>query len=140
MQRCHVALCEVLHMDVVTHTGAIWGCEIMAVYVKMWSQPGRHLRQQRHQVVRCAQRGFPDQTAGMCAHGVEVAQHAYLPAVIGPAQRRQHVFAHQFAVAVGVSVAAWKVFGDGHTRRVTIDCGAARKNQGSAIGRPHGLQ
>ena len=73
LERSEVSFCQVLHVDVVTHAGAIWGGVVSAIDVQVRALACGYLRDIRHEVVRCAAWVFANQTAGMCACRIKIA-------------------------------------------------------------------
>ena len=70
---------EIDHVDIVAYAGAIGRRIIIAEHRQPLAPADRHLRNERHQVVRYAARILADQPAFMRADRVEVAQHANAP-------------------------------------------------------------
>ena len=101
IQNPHMGIGKIRYVDIVADTGTI-GRRIIST--KDFDTPALsqcRLQDQRNQV--CFRRMvFPDHTAGIGSGRIKIAQ-GYIPQAIGTAELGQHVFNHQFRLAVDIS-------------------------------------
>lgn len=77
-----MSLCQVNHMDVVTHAGAVRGIIIITEYVEIFKLSNSHLCNIRNQVVGDSLGIFSNQAAFMGTDGIEVTQKHHIPLII----------------------------------------------------------
>ena len=103
-----VAFCQIHHVDVIAHAGAVMGGPVAAEHLELIATADSDLGDEREEVVGDAQGVFSDATAGMGAHGVEVAEGCDAPRVGSAAvEIREHLFNSGFGKAVGVDRVGW---------------------------------
>ena len=98
--RRDVAVCQVHHVNVVAHAGAIFGWVVVAEYRQRFTTANRDLRDIRHQVVRNTLRIFPHIARRMRADRIEVAQQRNAPVRLRFLQVGQDLLNHQLAFTV----------------------------------------
>ena len=81
--RGYVTLCEVNHVDIIAHARAVGSIVIVAEHAHLFEFTYRNLCNVGREVVGYAAGVLADESAGMRAHGVEVAQEHHRPLVVG---------------------------------------------------------
>ena len=97
---------EIDDMDVIAHAGAVVGVVVVAENAQILELADGGLRDIGHEVIRYAPGILADETAGMSADGVEIAQQHYAPRGVSLYIVAQYLLAHKFCPAVGVGTAA----------------------------------
>ena len=115
-----MGLGQIHHMDVVADAGAVMGGVVVAEHPQAVPASGRHLRDEREQVVGDAEGVLADAAAGVGADGIEVAQAGHPPGVVA-AQGLQHLLHGQFRLGVGVNRCGGQVFPQGELLRFAVD-------------------
>mmetsp|Transcript_43784 Transcript_43784/g.68546 ORF Transcript_43784/g.68546 Transcript_43784/m.68546 type:complete len:284 (+) Transcript_43784:125-976(+) len=123
VNRSHVTLGQVHHVDVVPYTCAIRGRVIIAEDSQLLQRTHSHLGDVGHQIVRDARGILADFAARVCPHGVEVPQVDHLPLGVGLGDIAEHLLDKELGPSVGVGAAQGEILGDWNLVRVTVDAG-----------------
>lgn len=136
-----VAIREIHHVDVVTHTGAIGGGPVAAEHLELFSASVSHLTHEGEEVVGNAQRVFANAAGRMGPDGVEIAQASDPPGVLSTGmQIGQHSLNSGLGVAVGVDRRNGSCRRDRNGFWISVDRSAAAEDKGVAAMGIHGLQ
>ena len=132
---------EVADVDVVAHAGAVGGGIVVAEDAEFGSFADGDLSDVGHEVVRDAVGVFADETGGVGADGVEVAEEDDAPLVVGVLDVGQDLFEHALGPAVGVGAEALgTAFGDGDFGGVAVDGGAGAEDDVFAVVTAHDVE
>ena len=128
-----VAFSEIHHVDVITHAGAVMGGPVAAKHLKLFAAADGHLRHEREEVVWDAEGVFPDLSAGVGSHGVEVAKASDPPGVGSTGvEIGEHLFNRSFGKAIGVDRLNGCRFRNRDTFGEAVDRGATAEDKGAA--------
>ena len=134
-----MAVSEIAHMDVVTHTSAVWGSVIVAINAYLVTHTDRDLHDIGHQIVWRAHRVFTNERTWVSPTRIEVAQ------VYALERRRgggiiDDLFDHDLGVPVRVDWSNYGILVEwAGLVRVVHGCGLGKHNA-VHIGLFHGLE
>ena len=74
-----VPLGEIDDVNVIADTGAIGRWIVRSENIDLWQRAGRHLCNERHQIIGNASRVLADQSTFMCTNRIEIAQAGDAP-------------------------------------------------------------
>lgn len=82
---------EIDYMNVISNARSILGRVVVTPHIQAFPSTHCNLTDKREQVVRDTLGIFSDQTAGMCAHWIEISQDTDPPGNIAPVKISQHL-------------------------------------------------
>ena len=139
-QRSHVTHCQIHNVDVIPDTCAVRGVVIVAVDLDMIQLAGCHLCHIRHQVVGDAVGVLAQQTAHVCADGVEIPQRHRREVGVSRTDIPQDLFDHHLGIAIGIGRRGGHLLPVRHRVLTAVDRGAGGKDHGAAAVLPHHTQ
>ncbi|AEM40253.1 hypothetical protein KVU_0414 [Ketogulonicigenium vulgare WSH-001] len=124
-------------MDVIAHASAIGRVIIIAKHRQLFTAARGHLCQERHQIVRNADRVLANRATRVGADGVEIAQEdrSAPRRRLGPG--RQQLFGREFGLAVDIGRGQRVVFGHRQELRLAINRGRGGEHDLIAARRLH---
>ena len=110
--RGEMARGKVLHMEVIAHTCPVGGRPIVAEDRQLRELAAGDPAQQRHQVVRTAERGFADGPGRVRPGGIEVAQDRNAPCGLGVGEIAQEILDDELGASVDAVRGDRRILGD----------------------------
>lgn len=114
----------VANMDVITHSGAVWGIVVVAKHAELLSLAHSHLGDVWHQVVWDSVRVLAYLTALVGSDWVEIAQEDDVPLRVCLLHIHQHFLQHRLGLTAWIgAMSLWTFLGDRNHGWVTVDGG-----------------
>ena len=129
----NVTRCQVAHVDVVAHAGAVGGGVVVAKDLNGLELTDGDLGDVGHQVVGDALGVLADQARRMGTDGIEVTEQHDVPLGVGGVDVHEDLLNHPLGPTIGVGRGLLGVlFGDGRVVRIAVDGRGAREDDGLA--------
>ena len=136
-----VAFCQIHYVDVIAYAGAVMGGPVAAKHLELFEAADGDLGHEGEKVVGDAERIFPDLSAGVGAHWVEIPEGCDAPSVWNTGvEIGEHLFNSGFGKAVRVDRLNGCCFRDGDAVGESVDRGTAAEDKGSAGMGVHGCE
>ena len=127
----NVTGCQVAHVDVVAHAGAVGGGVVVAKDLNGLELTDGDLGDVGHQVVGDALGVLADQARRMGTDGIEITEQHDVPLGVGGVDVHEDLLNHPLGPTIGVGRGLLGVFlGDGRIVRIAVDGRRAREDDG----------
>ena len=129
LERHHVALGQILDMQVIANARAIGRGPVVAVDRKLREFPGRDPAQERHEVVRASSRRLTEHAGRVRPRRIEIAQDRDPPVRVGAAQVAQEILDDALRPAIDVVRAQRRILRNGQVVGLAVHRGGRTEHE-----------
>ena len=122
LHRFYMAFCQIYHMDVITHSGAVRCIVIVSKHAELFQLANCHLCNIRNKVIRYSFRIFANDACLMGSDRIKITKQHYIPFRVRHMQVCQNLLQHAFRLSIRIRNLTFRtILRDWHKGRISIN-------------------